>query len=298
MTASTVAGMRANPEDRSARAPRARGASGRAARVIVYLMLTAYALISLYPFLLMVSGALKDDKEILLDGHLIPHNPTLSTLDNTWNQLDFLRYFGNSLEVTGFTTLGVLVIYSLAGYAFAVLRFPGRKFLYGLFLSLLFVPGVTVLLPVVILQQKLGILGTHLGIILPFINGTAPLSILLLTSSFRSVPTELRESARCDGAGELRTFVSIYLPSCRPALVTIALLTAIPTWNEYVLTRVSLNDPSTYTLPIALQNLNSTVSPQQNTLMAASLIIVVPVVILFVVLQRYFVNGLQGAVKG
>lgn len=298
MTASTLAGTRAADDDRAARATRSRGASGRTARVIVYLMLTVYALISLYPFLLMISGALKDDKEILLDGHLVPHNPTLSTLDNTWNQLDFLRYFGNSLEVTGFTTIGVLIIYSLAGYAFAVLRFPGRRLLYGLFLSLLFVPGVTVLLPVVILQQKLGILGTHLGIILPFINGTAPLSILLLTSSFRSVPTELRESARCDGAGEVRTFLSIYLPTCRPALVTVALLTAIPTWNEYVLTRVSLNDPSTYTLPIALQNLNSTVSPQQNTLMAASLIIVVPVVILFVLLQRYFVNGLQGAVKG
>jgi multiple sugar transport system permease protein len=298
MTASTLAGARTAAEDRAVRAPRARGASGLTARVIVYLLLIIYALISLYPFLLMISGALKDDKEILLDGHLVPHNPTLSTLSHTWSELDFLRYFGNSLEVTGFTTLGVLVVYSLAGYAFAVLRFPGRRFLYGLFVSLLFVPGITVLLPVVILQQKLGILGTHLGIILPFINGTAPLSVMLLTASFRGVPTELRESARCDGAGELRTFFSIYLPSTRPALVTIALLTAIPTWNEYVLTRVSLNDPSTFTLPIALQNLNSTVSPQQNVLMAASLIIVVPVVILFVLLQRYFVNGLQGAVKG
>ena len=299
MTASTLTGSRVAPDDeRAVRASWTRGGAGRRARLVTYLLLTVYAAISLYPFALMISGALKDDKEILLDGHLVPHNPTLSTLGRTWNELDFLRYFGNSLEVTGFTTLGVLVIYSLAGYAFGVLRFPGRRLLYGLFISLLFVPGITVLLPVVILQGKLGILGTHLGIILPFINGTAPLSILLLTNSFRSVPAELRESARCDGAGELRTFWSIYLPTCRPALVTIALLTAIPTWNEYVLTRVSLNDPSTFTLPIALQNLNSTVSPQQNVLMAASLIIVVPVVILFALLQRYFVNGLQGAVKG
>jgi ABC-type glycerol-3-phosphate transport system permease component len=298
MTASILSGTRTEPGERAARVAHAHGSSGRVARVVTYLLLTVYAVISLYPFALMVSGALKDDKEILLDGHLIPHNPTLSTLNRTWNELDFLRYFGNSLVVTGATTLGVLVVYSLAGYAFGVLRFPGRRPLYGLFLSLLFVPGITVLLPIVILQQKLGILGTQLGIILPFINGTAPLSILLLSNSFRSVPTELRESARCDGAGELRTFFSIYLPTCRPALVTIALLTAIPTWNEYVLTRVSLNDTSTFTLPIALQNLNSTVSPQENVLMAASLIIVLPVIILFVLLQRYFVNGLQGAVKG
>ena len=268
------------------------------ARVVMYVMLVAYALISLYPFLLMVSGALKDSKEILQDGHFIPSSPTLSTLVSTWSDLHFFTYFGNSLIVTGFTTVGVLVVYSLAGYAFAVLRFPGNRLLYGMFLSLLFVPGVTVLLPVVILQQNLGLIGTFPGIILPFVNGTAPLSILLLTNSFRSVPGELKESARCDGASELRTFWSIYLPVSRPALITIALLTAVPTWNEYVLTRVSLNDAARYTLPLALQNLNSSTAPQENVLMAASLIIVIPVIILFVLLQRYFVNGLQGAVKG
>lgn len=269
-----------------------------APRLITYAVLAIYALISLYPFALMVSGALKNNQEIRVDGHLIPHQPTLATLVDTWSQLHFFSYFLNSVEVTGFTTLGVLVIYSLAGYAFGVLNFPGRKALYGLFVALMFVPGITMLLPIVLLQSKLGILGTHLGIILPFINGTAPLSILVMTSNFRAVPTELRESARCDGAGEFRTFFSIYLPTCRPALTTIALLTAIPTWNEYVLTRVSLNDPSTFTLPIALQNLNSTLAPQNNVLMAASLIIVIPVVILFLLGQRYFVNGLQGAVKG
>jgi ABC-type glycerol-3-phosphate transport system permease component len=267
-------------------------------RVITYLVLVIYAAISVYPFAVMVSGALQSDQEIRQGAHLIPQHPTLSTLSRTWGDLHFFSYFTNSVEVTGFTTLGVLVIYSLAGYAFGVLKFPGRRALYGLFVALLFVPGITLMLPVVILQGKLGILGTHLGIILPFVNGTAPLSVLLLTNSFRGVPSELRESARCDGAGELRTFWSIYLPSCRPALIAIALLTAIPTWNEYVLTRVSLNDPATYTLPIALQNLDSTLSPQQNVLMAASLIIVLPVVVLFVLMQRYFVNGVQGAVKG
>jgi ABC-type glycerol-3-phosphate transport system permease component len=267
-------------------------------RLVTYLILLIYAAISVYPFAVMVSGALQGDQEVRQGAHLIPQHPTLSTLARTWGDLHFFTYFTNSLEVTGFTTLGVLVIYSLAGYAFGVLSFPGRKALYGLFVALLFVPGITLLLPVVILQGKLNILGTHLGIILPFVNGTAPLSVLLLTNSFRGVPSELRESARCDGAGELRTFWSIYLPSCRPALITIGLLTAIPTWNEYVLTRVSLNDPATYTLPIALQNLNSTLSPQQNVLMAASLIIVLPVIVLFVLLQRYFVNGVQGAVKG
>jgi ABC-type glycerol-3-phosphate transport system permease component len=268
------------------------------ARVFAYVVLGVYTVISVYPFAWMLSGAFKDSKEILRSGQLIPANPTLDTFATTWGELDFVRYFGNSLLVTGGTVVGVLVVYSLAAYAFAVLPFPGRKVIYTGFIALLFVPGITVLLPVVILQQELGILGTRLGIVLPFVNGTAPLSILLLTNSFRSVPAELRESARCDGAGELRTFLSIHLPVCRPALITVGLLTAVPTWNEYVLTRVSLNDPAMYTLPLGLQSLTSTTSPQYNVLMAASLIVVVPVIVLFVLLQRYFVNGLVGAVKG
>jgi multiple sugar transport system permease protein len=150
----------------------------------------------------------------------------------------------------------------------------------------------------VLLENQMGILGTHLGLILPFVNGTAPLSILLLTNSFRSVPDELRDAARVDGAGELRIFTRIYVPLARPALITIALLTAIPTWNEYLLSRVSLNDPATFTLPIALQQLQSSNVVQYNQLMAGALIVVIPVIILFLATQRYFVNGLAGAVKG
>ncbi|MET0236641.1 MAG: carbohydrate ABC transporter permease [Kibdelosporangium sp.] len=268
------------------------------ARVIAYVILGVYALISLYPFAWMVSGAFKDSTEVLQGGNLIPQRPTLRTFATTWGELDFVQYFGNSLVITLATVAGVLVVYSLASYAFAVLDFPGRRILYAGFIALLFVPGITVLLPVVLLQQELDILGTRLGIVLPFVNGTAPLAILLLTSSFRAVPAELRESARCDGASEIRTFLSIHLPVCRPALIAIALLTAVPTWNEYALTRVSLNDPELYTLPLGLQSLTSTTSPQYNVIMAASLIMVCPVVVLFVLLQRYFVNGLTGAVKG
>lgn len=268
------------------------------ARTLAYVILAVYTVVSLYPFAWMVSAAFKDNDEIRQDGHLIPSHPTLGTFARTWGQLNFLQYFANSLIVTAGTVIGVLVVYSLASYAFAVLKFPGRKAIYTGFIALLFVPGITVLLPVVILQSDLGLLGTKLGLILPFVNGTAPLSILLLTSSFRSVPAELRESARCDGASEFRTFFSIYLPVCKPALVTIALLTAIPTWNEYVLTRVSLNDPAGYTLPLGLQSLTSSTAPEYNVIMAASLIIVIPVIVLFVLLQRYFVNGLVGAVKG
>jgi multiple sugar transport system permease protein len=267
------------------------------ARISIGLLLLLYAAISLYPFLWMVSAAFKDRFEVAAGGGLIPPRPTLQTLVETWNELHFFDYFLNSLKVTVLTVLLVLAIYSAAGYAFSVLDFPGRKALYRLFMVLLFVPGVTVLLPVVLLENKLGLLGSHWGLILPFVNGSAPLSILMMTNAFDAIPGELREAARVDGAGELRIFTTIYLPLSRPVLVTIAVLTAIPTWNEYLLTRVSLNDPEAYTLPIALQNLQSGAVQHYNVLMAGALIVVIPVILLFVAAQRYFVNGLMGAVK-
>jgi multiple sugar transport system permease protein len=266
-------------------------------RVVVGLLLVLYAAVSVYPFLWMVSAAFKDQYEVVAGGHLIPHHPTLRTIVQTWNELHFFDYFLNSLKVTGLTVVLVLVVYSMAGYAFAVLRFPFRRALYRLFLALLFVPAVTVLLPLVLLENKLGLLGSHWGLILPFVNGSAPLSILMLTNAFESVPLELREAALMDGSGEARIFTRIYLPLSRPVLVTITLLTAIPTWNEYLLTRVSLNDPGTFTLPIALQNLQSSAVQHYNVLMAGALTVVVPVIVLFLAAQRYFVNGLMGAVK-
>jgi multiple sugar transport system permease protein len=269
-----------------------------AARGIVGLCLVAYALVSLYPFLWMVSASFKDQIEVVSGGHLIPDRPTLQTLIDTWQQLHFFDFFLNSLKVTALTVILVLVTYSAAGYGFSVLNFPGKKLFYRLFLILLFVPGVTVLLPIVLLENNLGLLGTHWGLVLPFVNGSAPLSILMLTNAFDAVPGDLREAARVDGAGEFRIFATIYLPLARPVLVTIALLTAIPTWNEYLLTRVSLNDPSQFTLPIALQNLQSSAVVHYNTLMAGALIVVIPVIILFLAAQKYFVNGLVGAVKG
>ncbi|MFF4755754.1 carbohydrate ABC transporter permease [Streptomyces sp. NPDC002514] len=279
--------------------PALRPPSGRAlARVVVGLLLALYALVSLYPFLWMVSAAFKDQVEVVSGGHLIPHHPTFQTLIDTWNELHFFDFFVNSLLVTLYTVVLTVAFYSAAGYAFAVLRFPGRGALQKLFVSLLFVPGITVMLPIVLLENKMGILGTHWGLVLPFVNGGAPLSILLMTGAFTAVPGELRDSARVDGAGELRIFAFVYLPLVRPALITVALLTAIPTWNEFLLTRVSLNDPSAYTLPIGLQSLSSENVPHYNNLMAGALIVVVPVILLFLCLQKYFVNGLVGAVKG
>ncbi|MFD5030647.1 carbohydrate ABC transporter permease [Streptomyces sp. NPDC058220] len=292
MTSLSLPARPGPPDERGARTRRV------VARSVVGVLLGLYGLVSVYPFLWMVSAAFKDQIEVVRGGNLIPRNPTFDTLVDTWNTLHFFDFFLNSLLVTLYTVVLTLVIYAAAGYAFAVLRFPGRGALQKLFVSLLFVPGITVMLPIVLLENKMGILGSHFGLVLPFVNGGAPLSVLLMTGAFMAVPDELRDSARVDGASELRIFAAVYLPLARPALITVGLLTAIPTWNEFLLTRVSLNDPSTYTLPLGLQTLSAENVPHYNNLMAGALIVVIPVILLFLSLQRYFVNGLVGAVKG
>lgn len=260
--------------------------------------LAAYAAVSLLPLLWMVSGSLKGPREIVQSSSLIPEKPNLDAYVEVWTRLDFFQYFMNSLFVTGASIVLALAVYSMAGYAFAVLRFPGRElFFYG-FLAVMFVPGVTVMLPQILLNKALGILGTHWGLILPFVNGTAPLAVLLLRNFFAEVPSQLRDAARIDGAAEWRIFGRIYLPLAKPALVTIAILTFVGVWGEYVFSAVALNRPETFTLPVGLQYLQTGTVVDWNEVMAGAVVLVIPVLLLFASLQKYFIGGLAGSVKG
>jgi multiple sugar transport system permease protein len=267
-------------------------------RSAAYAVLGLYAVVSGYPFVLMVSGAFKDVREVLDNPWPIPRRPTLETLRTTWDVLAFGDYVVNTIVIVVTSLMLILLVFPLAAYAFAVLRFPLRRILFGVFLSALFVPGVTLLLPIVLLDYRLGILGTPWGVVLPIVNGAGPLAILLLRSYFQAIPRELREAALLDGCGEFWVFWRIYYPLARPALVTVAMLNFVGIWNEYVLPSVTLNDPAQYTLPLGLQNLLSANVVNWNQVMAGSLIIVVPVILVFAFLQRYFVEGLRGSMKG
>jgi len=223
--------------------------------------------------------------------------PTLSTIIDTFSALNVPLLLGNSLVLAVGSCLLILVIFPIAGYAFAVLRFPLRRALFALFVAAMFVPGVTVLLPVVILDQKFGLLGNPLAVILPVVNGAGPLAIILLRAYYSTIPNELHESAVLDGCREFWIFTRIYFPLSRSALITVTVVNFVGAWNEYILPEVTNDDPNRYPLPVGLQTLLSENVVQWNQVMAASLVIVVPIIILFVVLQKFFVNGLQGSVK-
>jgi multiple sugar transport system permease protein len=265
--------------------------------VVSYALLAIYAAISIFPFVWMISGALRTSNGVLTAVSPIPLHPRTAAFGTTWNELHFEKYLVNSIQVTGLAMIAVIVLYPLLSYALAVLRFPLRGAIYGLFVSILFVPSVSVLLPLTLLEHTLGLLNTHVGLSLAYANGSAPLAVLLLVSFFRSIPRELREAAQLDGAGEWATFWRVYLPLARPAIAAVLIIVSVSFWNEYVFASISLTTTGGYTLPVALNNLLTAAVVHWNLVMAAGAMIVVPVIVVFIIGQRYFFVGLRGAVK-
>jgi multiple sugar transport system permease protein len=246
----------------------------------------------------MVSGAFKSPREATASGSLLPSEFTIDGIVAAWGNLHFETFLLNSVSVTGTTLLLVLIVYPAAGYAFSVLRFPFRNVLFWLFVSLLFVPSIVTLLPIILLQQQLGLLGTHLGLALVFASGTAPLAILLFRTIFDTIPRELREAARIDGANEFWIFVRVFAPLAKPAFATVGILSFVAVWNEYVVSGISLSDEGLYTLPIGLERISSANIVHWNEVMAGSLFLVIPVVALYLITQKYFNAGVVGAIKG
>ncbi len=269
---------------------------------ISYLLLLIYLVISMYPFLWMISSALKDNTEALTSTSLIPKQIHLDVLIDVWNRLNFWKYFLNSLLISIPVLAGVILVYSLAGYGFAKTNFWGKEFIYIFFLGLMVIPQVTILVPLVQELRAFGLIGrdaskfaTYLGLILPMINGGGPFAIFIFRNYFASLPGDLRDAAMIDGCSEWGVFVRIFLPLSVPAIATVGITNFISTWSAYVFPSVVLNNPDWMTLPLQLRMLDLQSVIQWNVRMAGSLFTVLPVILAFVFLQRYYIRGLTAA---
>jgi multiple sugar transport system permease protein len=220
-----------------------------------------------------------------------PDTPTLANYRQLFDRLDFPRFFTNSAVVAVAVTAGNLVFCSMVGYALAKLDFAGKRLLFLLVLGMLMVPGVVTFVPLFVLVSNLGLVNTYPGLILPFL--VTPLGVFLMRQFMSGLPDELIEAARIDGAGEWRIFSRVILPLCGPALATLGILTFLASWNNFLWPLVVAQSEDKYTLPVAL----ALYSVGQNAtryglLLAGSVVVIVPVIALFVALQRYFVQGI------
>ena len=267
-------------------------------KVGLYSVLTLFTIVNVYPFLWLVLGAFKSDAELLGDPGLLPKTWEFGAIRDTWVELEFVKYFRNSVIYTGASLIGIVAIYPMAGFAFAKLEFRGRAAIFGFFVSMMLVPGIISIIPLVVMIQTAGLTNTWPGVVLPTINGAAPLSMFLMRNYYRTLPHELYEAARLDGASQFTIYRLIYFPLSLPALGTILVLNVITIWNAYIVPSLIITDPDMFTLPLGVFSLRTSASPQWNVILAGSLIMVLPVLLTLVFFQRQLVKGsLAGAVR-
>lgn len=261
-------------------------------RALVYIVLSIGGLLWVLPFFWMVLGSVKTQSEIFANPPTWwPALPTMENFTRWFSELDFGSYFGNSLVVALLTVAGNLLFCSMVGYALAKMEFGGKRLLFTAVMITLMVPGVVTFVPLFVIVANMGILNTIAALVLPFL--TAPLGVFLMRQFMLEIPDSLLEAARIDGASELRIFVRIVLPMCGPALATLGILTFLGSWNNFLWPLVASQSQDMYTLPVAL-SLYSTgqFATDFGTLLAGSVLIITPILLLFVFLQRYFVQGL------
>lgn len=266
--------------------------------LVVNTLLVLLAVLSLAPLLWMLSVSFMQTGEA---SHFPPPLlPTHATLDNyreLFVRAGMGRFLFNSFLISTCVMVLSVLFNTLAGYAFAKLRFKGRDRTFQALLAALVIPGQVAMMPLFLLLKQMGLVNTYMGAIVP--GMAAIFGIFLVRQYARSIPDELLEAARIDGAGEWRIFFQIVLPALKPILVTLAIFSFLGAWNDFMWPLIILSDDSLQTLPVALASLSREHVMDYELMMAGSVVTILPVLLLFLVLQRYYIQGLLlGSVKG
>jgi multiple sugar transport system permease protein len=260
--------------------------------VLLHVGLVAGLILMISPFVFMALGSFKTTGELRqVPPTFLPEDPTLANYRDLFDRLDFPRYFFNSTVVALAVTAGNLLFCSMLGYALAKLEFAGKRVVFVLVLATLMVPSIVTFMPLFVLISNMGLVNTHAGLILPFVVGG--LGVFLMRQFIGGIPDELLDAARIDGAGEYTIFFKIVLPLCGPALATLAILTFLGSWNSFLWPLVVASTENMYTLPVAVALFS--IGQQETNValqMAAAVVVVLPVVILFFAMQRFITQGI------
>ena len=270
-------------------------------KAVIFLTLLAIALVCLTPLLWALSTSLKSNQEIYrIPITLIPQTVTFEHYINVLQKMNnFVNYFFNSVVVTALTVLVVLVLCAFAGYGFGRITFPGNKALFSLVLMAMVLPFTTYIIPIYIMEVKMGLLNTNLGLVLPYVAMFLPLGMFIMRGSFLAIPAELEDAAHIDGCNEWQLFSRIMLPITKPALASTTIFTFISSWEEFMFALVLTPSQQT-TLSVGITYLKEEgASWAYGSLNAVIILGIFPVITVFAFLQKYFVKGLtEGALKG
>lgn len=270
-----------------------------------HIILISLSILALFPFLWLISTSLKGGGENIFayPPKFIPTDFTFENYTGVWGKVDFIRYFVNSAIVAGFTVILNLIFSSLAAYPLARMEFKGKKIAFFAILATIMIPFQAIMLPVYLIILKLnltdtnGVINGYLGLILPF--AVSAFGIFLMRQAFLTIPRELEEAAVVDGCNAFQIFYRVLLPMVKPTLAILAIFTFIGSWSEFLWPSIVLTDEKMFTLPVGINNLQGIFSANWRYIAAGSIISIIPIIIFFLSLQRYFVSGQnEGAVKG
>jgi raffinose/stachyose/melibiose transport system permease protein len=267
--------------------------------MLIHSVLILVSLSCILPLWWAFSSSLKTQSAVFADMSLFPANPHWEHYVEAWTKADFGMYFMNSFIYTFSVVLGVILVSSLAAYAFSRFEFPGKNILFFLLISTMMIPVPGSIIALYVLLVKLGLVNTRLGYILPLINSGIALGIFLLKTFFDELPKELEESARIDGCGRLRVWWHIALPLARPAIAVLAIFTILTVWNEYLFAMLVLASKELMPLQRGLMVFQGTHMTEYPLLMAGIVITIIPVITIYLILQKQIIKGItSGAVKG
>lgn len=252
----------------------------------------------LFPLFWAMSSSLKTQQTIFRDFSLLPANPQWMNYLTAWTQGNFGVYLLNSIFYTVCVVVGVVFFSSLASYAFSRLEFPGKNFIFFLLIIQMMIPVPGAFVALYVLLVKLGLVNTRLGYILPQINGGLALGIFLLKTFFDKLPRDLEDAAKIDGCNKFQVYLYVALPLARPALAVLIIFNALAVWNEYLLATLVFSDKSLMPLQRGLMVFQGAYITQYPLLMAGIVISILPIILLYLTMQRYIISGITaGALK-
>jgi len=263
-----------------------------------HLVLGTYALIVLYPLLVMLLSSIKSTRELITNPYGWPAHPMWSNYVQAWEEARFAVYFKNSIYLTITSTASIIFCASMASYILGRVKFKLNPWVYGLFMAGLVIPGRLAIIPLFLLIRDLHLLNKHIGLILIYTGNAMPFAIFLLTTFFRQIPTELEEAAVVEGAGRFTIYWRIMLPLVRPALATVAIFEFLHIWNDFFYPLVFLRSEKLMTIPVGLSIFFGEYATNWALLFAALAISILPVVVIFIAMSKQFIAGLTaGAIK-
>lgn len=267
--------------------------------IVIYAILILWAVLTVFPFVWVVMNSFKPSAEVLRSSFALPNPATMMNYENAFGKLNVLNAYGHSFLISGSVTVGVMVFASLMSFGLTRYHFKGKQLVRSLIVASLMFPVFATIIPVFRMIVEWGLLNKNIAVILPQIAGNLSFATIVMTGFMQSIPVEMEEAAYMEGANVFQVFGRIIVPLCRPSLATVAIFSFLWSYNDLFVQKIMIRDPKRYPISTLLEQISSQYGTDFGLMAASVTIIVVPVMIVYVILQKNIIKGLTaGAVKG